>query len=72
MAFNDLKQALSTTLFLQLLDFYKPFMMDYGALGSGFGAVLHHGGGVMAFFSQPFMVCHLKLATYEHELIRLV
>ena len=28
--------------------------------------------GPLAYFSKPFAACHLKLATYERELIGLV
>ena len=53
-------------------DFDKQFVVDCDALGTGFGAVLHQDVGPLAFFSRPFTARHLKLATYEHELIGLV
>ena len=71
-AFVALKQALSTTPVLQLPAFDQPFLVDCDASGSGFGAVLHQGDGALAFFSRPFAARHMKLATYERELIGLV
>jgi hypothetical protein len=53
-------------------DFNRPFIVDCDASGAGFGAVLHQGDGPLAYFSRPFAACHLKLATYEQELIGLV
>jgi hypothetical protein len=50
-AFDGLKQALSTAPVLQLSDFAKPFMVDCDASGSGFGAVLHQCDGALDFFS---------------------
>jgi hypothetical protein len=41
MAFNDLKQVLSTAPVLKHLDFDKPFLVDCDAFGSRFRAVLH-------------------------------
>jgi hypothetical protein len=67
-----LKEALTTRLVLQMLDFNKLFMVDCDASGTGFGAVLHQGVGPLAYFSRPFTACHLKLVAYEHELIGLV
>jgi hypothetical protein len=71
-AFDTLKQALCPEPVLQLLDFTKPFLLDCDASGTGFGVVLHQEEGAIAFFSRPFVQRHLKLAAYEHELIRLV
>jgi hypothetical protein len=72
MAFDALKNALSTAPVLQLPDFDKPFLVDCDASGSGFGAVLHQGEGALAFFSRPFAARHLNLTAYERELIGLV
>jgi len=71
-AFNALKKALSSAPVLQLPDWDKSFIVDCDASGSGFGAVLHQGGGALAFFSRPFVARHHKLAAYERELIGLV
>jgi hypothetical protein len=68
-AFQALKRALTTGPVLQMPDFDKIFIVDCDASGVGFGAVLHQGVGPVAFFSLPFAARHLKLATYERELI---
>jgi hypothetical protein len=47
-------------------------MVDYYVSGSGFGAVLHQGGRLIAFFSRAISPHHAKLATYELELIGLL
>jgi hypothetical protein len=37
---------------LQMPDFSKCFMVDCDASGAGFGAVLHQGDGVIAYFNR--------------------
>jgi hypothetical protein len=71
-AFVALKRALSSVPVLQMPDFARQFVVDCDASGTGFGAVLHQGGGPLAFFSRPFAARHVKLAAYERELIGLV
>jgi hypothetical protein len=39
-------------------DFDMPFMVDCDASGIGFGAILHQGEGLLAFFSHPFAARH--------------
>jgi len=70
--FAALKSALTTGPVLQMPDFAMTFVVDCDASGEGFGAVLHQGGGPLAYFSRPFAARHLKLAAYERELIGLV
>jgi hypothetical protein len=69
-ALQALKYALSTALVLQLPAFDVPFIVDCDVSRTGFGAVLHQGADVIAFFSRPFAPRHLKLAAYERELYR--
>uniref|UniRef100_A0A8I7BBU6 Reverse transcriptase n=1 Tax=Hordeum vulgare subsp. vulgare TaxID=112509 RepID=A0A8I7BBU6_HORVV len=71
-AFEALQRALTTGPVLQMPDFDMPFMVDCDASGIGFGAVLHQGEGLLAFFSYPFASRHHKLTAYERELIGLV
>jgi hypothetical protein len=72
MAFQALKNALSTAPVLQLPAFDRVFMVDRDASGSGFGAVLHQVTGPVAFFSRLFAARHAMIAAYERELISLV
>jgi hypothetical protein len=71
-AFQALKRALTTGPVFQMPDFDNPFMVECDASGVRFGAVLHQGGGPLAFFSRPFAARHLKLVAYERELIGMV
>lgn len=71
-AFHSLKRAMATMTVLQLLDFANTFVVEYDASGIGFGAVLHQGGGQVAFFNRAIIPRHAKLAAYERELIGLV
>lgn len=50
-SFQRLKQALMTSPLLQMLDFAQDFIIDCDASRLGFGAVLHQGDGVIAYFS---------------------
>jgi len=71
-AFLAFKRVLTSAPLLQLPDFDKRFIIDYGAFGAGFGAVLHQGDGAVAFFSRAVAPHHAKLTAYEQELIGLV
>jgi hypothetical protein len=72
MSFDALKAALTSAPVLQLHDFTRPFVVDCDASGSSFGAVLHQGGGPLAFFSRAISPHHAKLTAYERELIGLI
>jgi hypothetical protein len=47
-------------------------MVECDASGSNARAVLHQGGGPVAFFNRQMAPCHTKLAAYECKLIGLV
>jgi hypothetical protein len=51
---------------------HRPVIVNCDAFGSGFGAVLHHDAGPIAYYSRPVAPQHAKLAAYEHKLIGLV
>lgn len=69
--FTKLKQALSSPPMLQLLDSRRTFIVECDISGSGMGAALHQGSGLVAFFSKVMAPHHVGLAIYEHELIAL-
>jgi hypothetical protein len=71
-AFDSLKAALTSAPVMPLLNFEKLFIVDCDVSRSGFGAVLHQGGGPIAFFSCAIAPHHAKLTAYERELIGLV
>jgi hypothetical protein len=71
-AFCALQWALTIASVLQLPDFDRDFVVECDASSSGVEAVLHQGGGPIAFFSHHMAPRHTKLVAYERELIRLV
>lgn len=67
-----LKEAFTAASVLQLPDFGQTFQVDCNASGTGLVVVLHQGQRSISFFSRQFAQRHLKVATYERELIGLV
>jgi hypothetical protein len=63
-ATEALKAALTSAPVLQLPDFTWSFIIDCDASDSRFGAILHQGGGPIAFFSRAVSPHQAKLAAY--------
>ena len=57
-AFKTLNQALMLAPLLQMPNFEWRFYIDCDVSGAGFGAVLHQGDSVIAFFSRTVVPPH--------------
>ena len=68
MAFNSLKEAVSTAPVLALPNFTIPFVVETDASGSGVGAVLSQKGHPIAFYSKAFCPKLRASSTYIREL----
>ena len=71
-AFQQLKQAMTTTPVLALPDFSKPFIIESDAYGGGIGAVLMQEGRPIAYMSKMLGPKHLSLSTYEKEMMAII
>jgi hypothetical protein len=71
-AFNRLKEVMTTPPVLGLPDFSKPFLIECNASGEGLGAVLMQEGKPIAYYSHRLKGRNLLLSTYENELLALV
>lgn len=71
-AFDNLKQAMSTTPVLALPDFSVPFVLETDASEVGVGAVLMQRDQPVAFLSKAFGPAHHKLFIYEKEFLALI
>ncbi|XP_039145476.1 uncharacterized protein LOC120282666 [Dioscorea cayenensis subsp. rotundata] len=71
-SFELLKQAMSSTPVLGLLDFTKPFVIETDASATGLGAVLMQDGPPLAYMIQSLANQHLGLSTYEREIMAIV
>ncbi|XP_012844847.1 PREDICTED: uncharacterized protein LOC105964883, partial [Erythranthe guttata] len=65
LAFDQLKQAMSTTPILQLPNFSKVFIVETDACDSGIGDVLMQEGHPLAFLSKALGPKSLGLSVYE-------
>jgi hypothetical protein len=68
-AFDQLKQAMTTTPVLAFTDFSKEFVMETDECETGIGFVLTKEGHPIAYFSKGLSVTNQKLSTYEKELL---
>ena len=71
-AFEQLKQAVSTSQVLVLPDFNQNFIVECDASGIGLGVVLMQGGRPISYFSKSLKGRELSLSTYKKEFLALV
>ena len=71
-AFDQLKQAMSTTPVLVLPDFAKSFCIETDACDSGIGAVLTQGGHPVTYYSKALGPANQKLSIYEKEFMAII
>lgn len=71
-AFNKLKEAMTTTPTLALPDFSKPFLIETDASGDGIGAVLSQNGQPIAFMSRSLGVTKKAWSTYAREMLAII
>jgi hypothetical protein len=69
LAFEALKEAMSSTPVLALPDFDIPFEIEIDASEKVVGAMLSQKGHPIAFFSKALSVANQKLSTYEKEFL---
>jgi len=67
LAFDTLKQAMSSAPVLAIPGFTKPFAIETDAYNNGVGAVLLQQGHPLAFISKPLGPRTQGLSTYEKE-----
>jgi hypothetical protein len=67
LAFDTLKQAMSSAPVLAIPDFTKQFIIETDASNSGVGVVLMQQGHPLAFISKPLGTRTQGLSTYEKE-----
>jgi hypothetical protein len=72
LAFRALKDAMSSTPVLALLDFVVPFHVETDASGSSIGADLQQNGHPIAFISKSLSPRNQGLTTYEKEYLAIL
>lgn len=71
-AFQNLKNALTSPPVLKLPDFSKPFIIESDACGVGIGAILMQEERPVAYFSEALKSSSLSLSTCEKEMLAIV
>ena len=72
LAFTALKEAMTATPMLALLDFSQTFVIETDASGNGIGVVLIQHGHPIAFISKALFEKHQKLSTYDKEMFAIL
>ena len=72
MAFENLKDKLTSSPVLSLPDFSKEFVVECDASEHGVGAVLLQEYKLVAFFSKALTTNKLSKSVYEKEIMALV
>ena len=71
-AFDQLKQAMTTTPVLALPNFTEPFVVETDRSDVGIGAVLMQHGQPVAYLSKAVAKHHKQLSIYEKEFLALI
>jgi ribonuclease HI len=71
-SFETLKEKLTTTLVLILLDVHKPFLVYCDASYTGLGCVLMQEGRVVAYSSRQLKIHEKNYPTHDLELAAVV
>ena len=71
-AFNQLKEAMCSTLVLALPDFAKTFCLETDVCGTGIGAVLSQDGRPIAYLSKALGPKHIDMSIYEKEYLAIL
>jgi len=72
MAFQQLKQALTSPLILCLLDFSLPFVVECNASSTSLGDILSQDNQSITFYSEALKGTALTLSTYDKEMLAIV